>query len=391
MPTLIHSARLQGAGADGSTGAIGWVLLRGDTIAATGRGSQWRDLVDEHGDARTEIVDARALAGDDPQLTPGLVDIHNHGGAGRSHADGAEAVAAAAAFHAAAGTTRMVASLVTAGIDDLDRQLDEVRSAQRSTPGLLGAHLEGPFLQPRRGGAHDRTALRLPDADAIERLLGPGGVVQVTLAPELDGGLRAVSQVVGLGAVAALGHSDADLDAARAAFDAGATLLTHAFNAMPPLHHRQPGLLGAAIDDPRVTLEAIPDGVHLHPAVLSLLLRAAPGRVALITDAISAAGLGDGPTSLGGLPVEVRDGVATLADGTIAGSSITLSEGVRRAVAAGIPFPDAVIAASATPARALGQERMGTLEPGSRGDLVLWDGSLGVRAVWQDGRRLGTP
>jgi N-acetylglucosamine-6-phosphate deacetylase len=157
---------------------------------------------------------------------------------------------------------------------------------------------------------------------------------------------------------------------------------------MPPIHHRAPGLLGAAIDDPRVTLEAIPDGVHLHPSVLSLLLRAAPGRVALVTDAIAAAGLGDGTTSLGGLPVEVRDGVATLADGTIAGSSITLSEGVRRAVAAGIPFRDAVIAATATPARALGLPRTGTLEPGSRGDLVLWDASLGVRAVWQDGRRL---
>ena len=269
---------------------------------------------------RTEIVDARALAGAEPHLTPGLVDIHNHGGAGSAHAEGAVAIAAVAAFHAAAGTTRIVASLVSAGLDELALQLDGVRAAQRSTPGLLGAHLEGPFLQPARGGAHDRSALgrrRCCRRATARARRGRAGDARSRLA----GGLDAVSQVVELRAVAAVGHSDADLDAARAAFDAGATLVTHAFNAMPPLHHRAPGLLGAAIDDPRVTLEAIPDGVHLHPAVLSLLFRAAPGRVALITDAIAAAGQGDGATALGGLPVEVRDGVATLGDGTIAGSS----------------------------------------------------------------------
>lgn len=387
MQTIIHSARLRGAGAPVASGEVGWVLVRDGAIAAAGTGSGWREFAAPE----TETVDARDLAGPDPLLTPGLVDIHDHGAAGRLHADGAAASADIAAFHAAAGTTRIVASLVSADLDRLALQLDEIRAAQRFVPGLLGAHLEGPFLAPTRGGAHDRSSLQRPTGAAVERLLKPGGVVQVTLAPELPGGLEAISQIVALGAVAAVGHSDADFDTARAAFDAGATLVTHAFNAMPPLHHRQPGLLGAALDDPRVTLEAIPDRVHLHPTVLSLLFRAAPGRVALVTDATAAAGVGDGPTSLGGLPVDVRDGVATLANGTIAGSSITLSEGIRRAVAAGIPFHDAVVAASATPARALGRERMGTLEPGALGDLVLWDASLDVRAVWQDGRRLERP
>lgn len=386
--TVIHSVRLEGVGArDAAQGGPGWVLLRGARIAATGPGSRWREVADDD----AVIVDGRELAGDDPLLTPGLVDIHNHGAAGRTHGDGAAAIAAIAAFHAAAGTTRIVASLVSAGLPELALQLEAVRTAQLSVPGLIGAHLEGPFLQPARRGAHDPAALRTPDRDAVERLLAPGGVVQVTIAPELPGGPEAIAQVVAMGAVAAIGHSDADFETARAAFAAGASLVTHAFNAMPPLHHRAPGLLGAALDDPGVTLEAIPDGVHLHASVLAVLLRAAPGRVALVTDATAAAGLGDGATSLGGLEVEVRDGVATLPDGTIAGSSITLSEGVRRAVAAGIPVADAVVAATATPARALCLERTGTLEPGAHGDAVLWDAGLGVRAVWQEGRRLDVP
>lgn len=393
MTTIIHSARILGCGAagDGAAGTtgpdgLGWVLLRAGRVAARGTGTSWRDEATPD----AAVIDARELAGEDALLTPGLVDIHNHGGAGRTHAEGAEAIAAATRLHASAGTTRIVASLVSADLPTLLRQLDGIREAQRSVPGLLGAHLEGPFLQPARRGAHEPSALVEPSADAVERLIGSGSVLQVTLAPELPGGLDAVARIVALGAVAALGHSDADHDLASAAFDAGATLVTHAFNAMAPLHHREPGLLGAALDDPRVVLEAIPDGVHLHAAVLATLMRAAPDRVALVTDAISAAGSGDGETSLGGLPVLVRDGVAMLEDGTIAGSTITLSEGVRRAVAAGVPLTDAVRAATATPARALRLERVGTLEAGAHGDVVLWDAGLGVRAVWQDGIRLST-
>ncbi|KAJ1683895.1 hypothetical protein LUZ63_020882 [Rhynchospora breviuscula] len=254
---------------------------------------------------------------------------------------------------------------------------------------VLGSHLEGPFLDPGHRGAHDAALLRAPAADDVQRLLdaGRGTVRQVTLAPELPGGMAAVGRIVAAGAVAAIGHTGADAATARAAFDAGATILTHAFNAMEPLGHRSPGPVGAATSDPRVTLEAIADGVHLAPEVVRLLFGAAPDRVALITDAMAAAGARDGRYRLGGLDVDVVDGTARVAgEGAIAGSTLTQDRALRSAVACGVGLAEAVHALTAAPARAIGRGHdLGRLEAGFLADAVLLTADLRVRQVWSAG------
>lgn len=393
---LIHSARLVD---DGAVIEDAWVLLRGGTVAARGTGDGWRAhtggpavgaaaggaaLGDAAvGGSPAEVVDARAVAGGGAVLTPGFIDLHTHGGGGFAHEDGPDAIRGARAFHRAHGTTRAVVSLVTAPVEVLT---ERVRMVAGLTGGdVLGSHLEGPFLDPGHRGAHDPALLRAHDPAALELLLAAGGgtVRQVTLAPELPGGLDAVRRVVASGAVAAVGHTDAGWDAASAAFDAGARILTHAFNAMPPLHHRLPGPVGAALARPDVTLEAIADGVHLHPAVVRMLLDAAPGRVALVTDAMAAAGAADGAYRLGSLEVTVTGGTARLAGtDTIAGSTLTQDAALRVAVAAGVTLPAAVDALTSAPARAIGRPDLGSLRPGAVADAVLLTASLDVLRVW---------
>ena len=229
----------------------------------------------------TTIVDATAVAGPGALLTPGFIDIHGHGGGGASYDDGPDAIRTARALHRAHGTTRAVISLVTAPLDDARAPRRGWWPEVAETDGdVLGSHLEGPFLDPAHRGAHQRDLLREHDRAALARLLAAGGgtVRQVTLAPELPGGLDAIRLVTPAGAAAAVGHTDADADVSEAAFDAGATIVTHAFNAMPGLHHRAPGPVGAAVSDPRVVLEVIADGVHVDPRVIRMLFASAPGR-----------------------------------------------------------------------------------------------------------------
>jgi N-acetylglucosamine-6-phosphate deacetylase len=286
-----------------------WVLLDGAAIAAVGSGREapTADRVVDLGDAT---------------LVPGFVDLHVHGGAGGSHDDGPDGIRAAVALHRRHGTTRSVLSLVASPVPDLVRSLAGIREVMAEDPTVLGAHLEGPFLSPHAAGAHAHAHLVDPTPARIDALLeaGEGVLRQVTIAPELDLALDAIRRLVAAGVVAAVGHTTCSGDVARAAFDAGATVLTHAFNAMPGIHHREPGPIMAALADDRVTLELILDGVHVAPAVAGLLFREAPGRVALITDAMAAAGSADGRYRLGGLEVEVAAGIARLAGAdTIAG------------------------------------------------------------------------
>jgi N-acetylglucosamine-6-phosphate deacetylase len=384
MSTLIHSAHLV---TDGTETADAWVLLRDGSVAASGTGDGWRTHTAPTSPGATsapvEVVDARDAAGPDAILTPGFIDIHTHGGGGHAHEDGAEAILAARAFHRAHGTTRSVISLVTAPLDVLTERVRTV--AALTGGGILGSHLEGPFLDPGHRGAHDERMLRPHTPADLEALLaaGAGTVRQVTLAPELPGGLDAVRRVVAAGAAAAVGHTNADLAQTAAAFDAGATVLTHAFNAMPGLHHRIPGPVGAALADARVTVEAIADGVHLHPVIVRMLMDAAPGRIALVTDAMAAAGAADGTYRLGSLDVDVHDGVAHVAGtDTIAGATLTQDQALRTARAAGVPLPVAVQALTATPARAIGRGDLGSLRPGARGDAVLLTAGAEVRRVW---------
>lgn len=372
---VVHSARLVDRG---SITDDAWVRIEDGRVAARGVGRDWMPA--------DEVVDATEAAGPEALLTPGFVDIHGHGGAGASYDDGAEAIRIGRALHRAHGTTRAVISLVTATIDDLAASVALIADLMTTDADILGSHLEGPFLDPGHHGAHEPSLLRAPAPQDVDRLLeaGRGTIRQVTIAPELDGGIDAVRRIVAAGAAAAVGHTDADAATAIAAFEAGASILTHAFNAMPGIHHREPGPVLAAAADHRVVLEAIADDVHLDPRVVRLLFDAAPGRVALVTDAMAAAGGGDGSYDLGAVRVTVRDGVARADDtGSIAGSTLTQDEALRRAVAAGVPLAEAVRALTETPARAIARhDTLGALDVGMLGDAVLLDAGLRVARVW---------
>jgi N-acetylglucosamine-6-phosphate deacetylase len=383
VKTIIHSVTLVDGGVVQDDA---WVAFDGDRVAGTGHGDTWRPLAS--GD--DTVVDGTDAAGRGAVLTPGFVDLHGHGGGGFSYDDGPDAIRAARALHRAHGTTRAVISLVTAPLETLERRAAMVADLVATDPEILGSHLEGPFLDPEHKGAHDETLLRAPSPDAVQRLLdaGRGTIRQVTIAPELDGAMDAIRFLTAAGTAAAVGHTGADADAASAAFDAGATILTHAFNAMPGLHHRDPGPVGAAASDARVTVEVIADGVHLDPRVVRIAFDAAPGRIALVTDAMAAAGSADGRYDLGTLEVEVTDGIARLVHGgAIAGSTLTQDAALRLAVAAGVALEDAVAALTRTPADAIGRDDLGRLEPGSLADAVLLDAALAVRDVWVAGVR----
>jgi N-acetylglucosamine-6-phosphate deacetylase len=375
VSSVVHSARL----VDGAIADDAWVRFGDDgRVADAGTGEGWR------GRPADEIVDAAGGL-----LTPGFIDLHGHGGAGVSYDDGPDAVLRARALHRAHGTTRAVISLVTAPLDDLVARAAMVADLTQRHPDILGSHLEGPFLDPGHRGAHAESLLAEPAPAVVARLLeaGRGTVRQVTLAPELPGGRAAIGRIVDAGAAAAVGHTSADYATAAAAFEAGATILTHAVNAMAGLHHREPGPVAAAAADDSVTLEVIADGVHLHPQVVRLVFAAAPGRVALVTDAMAAAGSADGRYALGPLAVDVAGGVARLAGGgAIAGSTLTQDAALRAAVAAGVPLEAAVGALTRTPARAIGRDDLGSLRPGSRADAVLLSPGLEVQRVWTDGR-----
>jgi N-acetylglucosamine-6-phosphate deacetylase len=315
------------------------------------------------------------------------VDIHVHGGGGGtfSAADPSaveNATATTVNFHRRHGTTTMIASLVTAQPAEL---LTQVRAmAERVQAGVVaGIHLEGPWLAAERCGAHELSALRDPDPTELDRVFAAGGdcIRMVTLAPERAGGLAAIQRIVDAGAVAAVGHTEATYDQARAAITAGATVATHLFNAMRPVHHREPGPVLAVMEDPRVTVELITDGVHLHPALYRDVSRSVgPDRVALVTDAMTAAGMADGAYHLGSLAVDVSRGIARVAGtDTIAGSTATMDHVFRYAVThSGLPRDEALLAAvrqsSVNPARALGLPEAG-LATGAAADLVVDPGS----------------
>ena len=414
--TVIHSVRLV-TGHDDVADA--WVLLAGGRVAARGSGSGWREALAvlarsgvlaeaaELGElselaaaaesysvdsmAQSERGAAEVVDGTGRTLVPGFIDMHCHGAGGASFGDHSLAgIESALALHRAHGTTRAVLSLVTAPVDVLEAQVARIRELSHHNLGVLGSHLEGPFLAEEFKGAHDPKLLCAPDSASVARLIeaGAGTLAQVTLAPEQPGGMDALAQFVAAGVQVAVGHTAADYTQARAAFAAGASILTHAFNGMKGVHHRAPGPVVAAMAEPHVTLELINDGVHVHPDVVRLAFAGAEGRIALITDAMAATGCDDGRYLLGSLEVEVRDGVARLAGGgSIAGSTLTLDVALRQAVSeCGVTLQKAVGALTNVPARALGVESyMGDLAVGYAGDAVLLDTSLEVVRVWVEG------
>ncbi|GEP47854.1 N-acetylglucosamine-6-phosphate deacetylase [Microbacterium saccharophilum] len=377
MTTILHSARLID---DGAVTDDAWVAFSDGVVTQAGVGDTWRDL------PAGDVVDAAGA-----YLAPGFIDLHGHGAGGATFDDGPDAIATGRAVHRAHGTTRAVISLVTASVDDLAARAAMVADLAEQDATILGSHLEGPFLSVLHKGAHTVELLRDPDPASVDRLIdaGRGTIRQITLAPELPGGLAAVARLVDAGIAVAVGHTDATAEQAAAAFDAGATLLTHAFNTMRGIHHRAPGPVVAAMRDDRVTLELIADGIHVHPDVITLAFAGAPGRIALVTDAMAAAGTVDGRYELGGLAVTVTDGVARLdSNGAIAGSTLTQDAALRLAVRCGVSLPDAVAAVSTVPARALGLgRRFGSLRVGMEADAVLLDDALSVTGVWVSGVR----
>ena len=376
MTVVFHGARALDA--DGQR-EDAWLLVEGEVIRACGTG---------RAPTAGHVIDVAGA-----RLTPGFIDLHCHGGDGHAFDDGAAAMLAGLAVHRRHGTTRSVISLVANPLPVLRSGLESVLDLTRRDRLVLGSHLEGPWLAPSRAGAHHPDQLHPPAAAEVAGLLAAAGgtLRQVTLAPELPGALDAIATLTAAGVQVAVGHTEADHAQTREAFNAGARLLTHAFNAMPGIGHRAPGPVVAALGDPRVTIELILDGDHVHPAVAAVLLGAAPGRVALITDAMAAAGAGDGDYRLGSRDVTVRAGRAVLrGTSVLAGSTLTQDQALRLAITRLRLAPEAAVAAvTSVPAAALGLGlRFGMLRPGYAADLVLLDDDWGVTAVWANGRRI---
>ena len=357
----------------------GWLRVGPARIVDVGSGSPPPDH---------EVVDLGGAL-----LAPGFIDQHCHGGnRGDFFAADEEAARTGAAYHASRGTTTMVASLVTASRQALREQVSALLPLVADDT-LAGIHLEGPWISPQQCGAHDLAQLRTPDLGEIEELLelAEGAICMVTLAPELPGALEAIEFLVANGVVAAIGHTEADFTTTVAAIDAGATVATHLFNAMPHLDKRNPGPVAALLNDPRVVVELIADGVHVHHAVIELVARAVgPNRLAAVTDAMGAAGAPDGNYVIGELDVTVADGIARLADsGALAGSTLTMDNAFDALVTGcGVDIVDASAMCSATPARAMGLTDRGSVAVGQRADLVVLDDRLEVTRVMRAGQWL---
>lgn len=334
-----------------------------------------------------EHLDATGLL-----VLPGLMDTHVHGSHGDDvMLDGVEGIRRISAAQLRYGTTAYLPSTVSARPDELLRAVEACREAARSGgpagAEIVGIHVEGPFINRRKKGAQPEEGIRDPDPDECRRLLeaGDGLIRVVTLAPELPGALDMIRWLRREGVIASLGHSEADYDTALAAIDAGATHATHLFNAMPPLHHRTPGLAAACLNEPEIQAEVIADGVHLAPEIVRLAVRAkGPDRVILITDAMAAVGRPDGLYTLGRNRVIVRGDICLLEDGvTIASSMLTMNIAVRNAQRfAAVPLTDAVRMATLIPAQVCGcADRKGSLEVGKDADLALLRPDFSVAAT----------
>ncbi len=309
---------------------------------------------------------------------PGFVDLQVNGFGGVDFlAAGTEDYTRAGEALLLTGVTAYQPTFITASETTM---IDALRAmpADGARPRILGAHLEGPFLSPERLGTHPQAHRRDPDVELLERLLEPGRVTEMTVAPELPGADAVIRQLLDRGVVVSAGHTNATAEEAHEAFDLGVSAATHLFNAMRPFRSRDPGIVGAALTRPDVFIQIIVDGHHLADETVRLVWSAAGGRTALVSDATAGAANGGGIYQLGDVEIEVAGGPPTREDGVLAGTVLTMIDAVRNVHALGIPFEDAVAAATAVPARILGRAGLGVLEPGGAADVVVIDDRLEI-------------
>lgn len=361
-----------------SNHVVGRIVLDGDIVPG-------RVTIDA---GRIAAIEPDPSGARGPYVAAGFIDLHVHGWGGHDAMGGREALAEMARALLRRGVTSFLPTAVSAPLATLAAFVRSLDDPPNGGAEVLGANLEGPFLSPERRGAHDVRHLLRP-VDIARAELEPllDGVRLMTVAPELDGAPELIRWLTDRGITVALGHSAATADETRAGFAAGARTTTHLFNAMTGLDHRAPGLALAALLDPAVAVELIADGHHVHPALWPLITeRKAPDRLLLVSDAVAAAGLGDGPGRLGDLDIEIVGTRVTLAGSTtLAGSAIALDDAVRNLVAAGIGLPDAVAAATRAPLAVIGVSDRGRLAVGQRADLVELDADLAVRRVMRAG------
>lgn len=375
------------------------MIIQNGLVFQENKSFRKRDLYIEKGrivsDA-DELTDPSVINAEGMFVLPGLVDVHIHGASGHDFSDGsAEGLKKILSYQLKHGVTTCCPTTMSLPEECLLKIFDGIRDFRKNTTDfgtepfsrIAGIHLEGPFLDPARKGSHKEEYLLSPDGDFFRKCFDAcdGMIRLVTIAPNLKGALKLIEEIREK-TVVSLGHTGADYETARAAFQAGASHITHLFNAMAPLHHRNPGLIGAASEDQSCMAELICDGVHVHESAVRAAFRLFPGRIVLISDSIRGTGLGDGVFELGGQQVTVSGKRAVLKDGTIAGSVTNLYDCMRNAVSFGVPIEEAVSAASFNAAESIGlSHEIGSLSPGKRADILLTDRNLNLLKVIRSG------
>lgn len=317
-------------------------------------------------------------------LIPGMIDVHIHGANNYDMMDGStKSIQEVSKKCAETGCTSFLVTSVSSSLEDLLAMIHSVKKVIGHEEGakIVGLHLEGPYLNVEKKGMQNPKFLRHADFDELDRIFAEAGdlIKMMTIAPELPGGIELIAYLKQKGVVVAIAHSNATYEEAQTAFKAGASHITHCFNAMPTIHHRSPGLVTAALEEDEVSLQAIVDGVHLHPGIVRLMHKIkGPDKIVLTTDALQAMGVGDGSYLFGGHHVTVTDGVARLKDGTLASSTVTMNKSLQHSVNFGIPLTDSIAMASTTPATILNLTQLGKIAPGYDADLVLLDGEFDV-------------